>query len=387
VALASAAAFVGFVAVAARALLQNATARRAVQLLSFVLLVQSVFLLPGYLVAIRRLSTAEPWLLMLPPTWFVGLYATLAGSAQPLDHGLALVALGSLVASGLACRTSYRSAAERVAPGVSAARPGPIASLLERALNTVALRSAGARAAFWFVLAGLWRSPRHRLTLTGYGAVGLAASGLVGAVATRGAVLADPVRLQSLLVHATFVGIFFLLLGLRSAFDVPAELRANWLFRAAGPDAVGELRRGSGLAALFVATTPVLASLPVLAAAGFDAPSLLLHLAYGLLVANVAVRAALFRRRGMPLASAYVPGRANLRLRWPLYIGSFFGFVGVAAALERRLLRAPSLLASFVLAGILVSALMRLRERARAAEDTLLFDEEPEGMPSLELNG
>jgi len=104
-------------------------------------------------------------------------------------------------------------------------------------------------------------------------------------------------------------------------------------------------------------------------------------------VRNIAVRTALFRRRGMPLASAYVPGRANLRLRWPLYIGSFFGFVGVAAALERMLLRAPSLLPLFVLAGILVSALMRLRERARAAEDTLLFDEEPEGMPSLELNG
>src|SRR5262245_62100100 len=97
--LALSSAFVGFLAVAARGLLAEAGAlRRAVQLAAFVLLVQSAFLLPAYVAGTRRLAASDLWLSLLPPTWFLGLYATLAGSPLPLDHGLALVAVVALLA-------------------------------------------------------------------------------------------------------------------------------------------------------------------------------------------------------------------------------------------------------------------------------------------------
>jgi len=379
-----AAAFVGSVAVAARGLLTRPAARRGVQLLAFVALVQSFFLLPAYVRAAVRQSPADTWLPMLPPTWFLSLHATLVGSERPLDHGLALLAILGLGASWLSCRSSYRAAAERAASGLAAAaRTAPASRRAEGWLNRIALRSPSERAGFWFVLASLWRSPRHRLTLTGYGAVGLAASGLVSVLA-RGGLTGDASKLQSLLLHATFVAMFFVVLGLRSAFDVPAELRANWLFRAAGTERPGELRLGVRKAALLIASVPVLASVPALAAARLDAGPLLAHLVYGLALASVSVEAALFRRRLMPMASSYQPGKTNLRLLWPLYIASFFGFVGIAVALERELLRAPMGLALFVLGVVLVSVLIRRFERD-GAEDSLLFEDAPEAMPSLAL--
>jgi hypothetical protein len=193
-------------------------------------------------------------------------------------------------------------------------------------------------------------------------------------------------RLRSLLLHATFVGMYFLLLGLRSAFDVPAELRANWLFRAAGALPAAHLRAGMRKAALLVASLPVLLSVPALVAARLDFGSVLGHLAYGVVLAGVAVEALLFRRRSMPLAAPYAPGRTNLRLRWPLYVASFFGFVGLAAGVERALLLAPLLLPPFVLAAVGLCVLIRLVER-RAGDDTLLFEEEPEDWASLRLDG
>jgi hypothetical protein len=377
-----ASAFVGFSAVAARGLLTRPGARRAVQLLAFVLLVQAVFLLPAYVRAMVRQSDPEKWLLLPPPTWFVGLHATLTGSPRAIDHGLALTAVGGVLASWLACRSSYRAALEREAARESALAPGR-ASALARLWNRLALRKAEERAGFWFVTASLWRSPRHRLTLTGYAAVGLATSGIVSLIA--GAAASNPARMQSALLQATFVGMFFLLLGLRSAFGMPAELRANWLFRCAGTGPAAAVRSGIRKAALLVAAAPVLASLPALAAARFDAASLVGHLVFGVTLAGLAAEAVLFRRRSMPLASDYVPGKSNLRLRWPLYIGSFFVFVGGAAALDRALQREPVALLLFVAGVLVVSALLRRVERERADEDTLLFEDESEAMPSLGL--
>jgi hypothetical protein len=175
---------------------------------------------------------------------------------------------------------------------------------------------------------------------------------------------------------------------------MPAELRANWLFRCAGTGPAAAVRSGIRKAALLVAAAPVLASLPALAAARFDAASLVGHLVFGVTLAGLAAEAVLFRRRSMPLASDYVPGKSNLRLRWPLYIGSFFVFVGGAAALVRAVRRVggaravqrePVALLLFVAGVLVVSALLRRVERERADEDTLLFEDESEAMPSLGL--
>lgn len=369
---AAAAAFVGCAAVAARAVCSRAGALRLAQVVLFVVLVQSLFLLPRYVRAVARLDADDWLLLLLPPTWFFGLYATLSGGGGALHQGLAVAAVVALGASAAGCVMSYRFAAEPPA-APSAARPAEagVRRLTERLINRFALRSAHERAAFWFVLLSLWRSPGHKLTLSAYAAVGLAFSGVLGALTSADTLSVEASR--SLLLRANYVVLFFVLLGLRSAFDRPAELSANWTFRLAARSAAG-LRRGARKAALCVGVAPFLLSLPALVVVGLRGVPLLLHLACGFVVAAVSMLLLLLRRRRVPLTCESVPGRANLRLTWPLYILAFFAFVSLATALELFVLERPVAFVALLAAAAVLAALAR----DRSSSDEPVFEVESE---------
>ena len=142
-------------------------------------------------------------------------------------------------------------------------------SALERAaawlVNRWWLRDPIERAVFWFTVKTALRSRRHWLILGGYSGVGLAFvldALLAGMVRSGGyAIFLRPSpRLFIVPLALTFV----ILAGLRFIFTIPAELRANWIFRSTESRDRPVYHRAVSKAMLLLTTLPVLAPILVI---------------------------------------------------------------------------------------------------------------------------
>jgi len=160
---------------------------------------------------------------LLPSVWFLGIYESIAGFATPAMAQLAHRALGALLAAifvsvgaySLFYQRHYLRLAESL-DLIGSARHRlrlPLPLWLERLL----FRSRFEQACLSFTVKTLLRSERHLMFFGGY--LGL---GLVLAIETSDNLIAAPILIS-----------FFLVTGLRFAFDIPAVLNANWLFRSA----------------------------------------------------------------------------------------------------------------------------------------------------------
>lgn len=158
----------------------------------------------------------------LPPAWFLGLYENIAGFASPamaqLGHralwALPAVICISMGAYSLCYGRHYLKLAESL-DFIGSARHSfrmPLPAWFEAIL----FRSRFERACLSFALKTLLRSERHIMFFGGYLGIGL-----VLVVQSFHNVLAVPIMLS-----------FFLISGLRFAFDIPAVLKANWLYRS-----------------------------------------------------------------------------------------------------------------------------------------------------------
>jgi hypothetical protein len=361
-AMAGAAAFVGFTAMAC----SRAAAVRGVQAAVFVLLVQALFLLPRFTKAITSLDAPAPLALWAPPAWFVGLYGTLAGNPGRHGHALAAVAVAALLASGLglvfACARSGRESA--VAPSADTGVRRRRRPLLAGAVNRL-LPRAPSRAVFWFVLQTVTRSAPHRLRLAAWSATGLATGGV-------------PVLLYSAAgpdawMRASVVVMFFVLVGLRSAFAIPASLDANWVFRMTAERDVAACHAGTRGATVVLALLPTAASLVPLAGQ-LSGWRLLGHLAFSVAWAVLSTELLLLRFTKVPFTCPYQPGRANLRVYWAAYLFGSFLYMAAAGAIERSMLAG---LQPFAIGLACLTAAVVIGRGRRRHVEPLEFDEEP----------
>jgi hypothetical protein len=230
-----------FVTAAARsavaAFLPFAFAHAGMMLLASVFSIASVFAILGAFSAILPRSTFRafsPWLRgvlliallalfpmgfagparvrFLPPVWFLGLYQTIQHRPTPFFTEVASLALwGLAVALAVVVLTytlTYRRRFAEVLEGDKKPSDQPFLRLFLRIFDLFAPKTAGfPRAAHHFVVRAFLRSETHRLII----AVALG----LGAMA------------QSALAAA-----YLLILGLRIAFEIPAAVPANWIFRA-----------------------------------------------------------------------------------------------------------------------------------------------------------
>ena len=153
----------------------------------------------------------------LPPLWYLALYQVLQQRSTPLLSELARYAvsgLGALVAlSIIAYFLSYRRRYAAVLESGSHPSSQFVFRLVLTCLDAFAPRRPGlGRAGQRFVTRALLRSETHRLVLAvaiGFGWM---------------AAFEDTAR-------AEFAMAYLLLLGLRIAFELPAEVPGNWVFR------------------------------------------------------------------------------------------------------------------------------------------------------------
>jgi hypothetical protein len=184
----------------------------------------------------RAQGTAPKWMFLFPSAWFVSLCQLLRGRTSPAMAELAKLCLPAMVALAVIAFCTYAIGYQRHFVRIAEiADDAAIAHLPRpwrlRFLERLVLRTPFQRGGFYFVCRTLIRSEAHRLVLTGVGglAIVLASQALMNAF--QSAKSAREAALTPDALSIPFILTFLLIIGLRVVFEVPAELRANWIFQ------------------------------------------------------------------------------------------------------------------------------------------------------------
>src|SRR3974390_2532211 len=227
------------------AILPAAAFRRASAYIRGIVVVYLVTLLcttaavPGLL---RHAQGPAPgWTFILPSCWFLGLCQWMRGRANPAMVELARLTLPLLAATLMiafgAYVTGYRRQFARIgelSETASTSRRQESAALrtgLASGLSRFMLRTQLQLGCFSFVWKTLRRSAAHRLVLTAVAGLGLVLSSQALMNAVDDVPSARQAALTPDALSIPFILTFLIIAGLRVVFEIPVELRANWLFQ------------------------------------------------------------------------------------------------------------------------------------------------------------
>lgn len=316
------------------ALLPPSAFRRVSLAIRFVSVVTLMILLATSLTIpdlLKRLSVTNAHrVAVLPPVSFLGVARTVwVGANDAFSSSMAraaIIALGvSLVTAMVAYGFSFRRSFIRL-PEMPDARPMTrISPLLSRLAfsQKLAFRPSTHRACYQFVSRSLLRSTAHLQTLLCFFAVGLVISAETFAAGSyhfsAGQNTVPPVEFLSI----PFILGYSVLVGIRFAFEIPLDLRANWIFQLwLDPDrhdARSVARRVLREFSLYwMGPLVLLCSL-----AFWGWMTALLHTAIWSACMLVLVEILLIRFRKMPFTCPYPPFQSHSPL---IAVGYLFGF-------------------------------------------------------------
>src|SRR5207244_2735745 len=127
----------------------------------------------------------------------------------------------------------YRRHFVRIAEIIEGASTERVArrSAAALALDRWVLRTPFQRGCFQFVWKTLLRSESHRLVLAGMGGLGLVLASDTLLSAFQGGRSWSNAMVSGDGLSIPLVLAFFIIVGLRVVFEIPVELRSNWIFR------------------------------------------------------------------------------------------------------------------------------------------------------------
>jgi hypothetical protein len=354
---------------------------RALLVIFFVALLCTSFALPDFL---QRLPAIPPWWTrLLPSTWFLGLGQLLRGEASP-----ALAALGAfappaltsviVIASGV-YGLSYRRYFTRIPEmtEIAASRGSSRQSFFVSLFDRVVLRTRVQRGCFHFVWKTLLRSESHRLILSAVAGLGLvlACQALMSAFAGHPAAAKVAVSADALSVP--FILAFCIIVGLRLVFEMPVELRSNWIFRLLLDEENHECEP-MARKVMLVSTLPgAFLVFPVYAYTGGVLPGLL-HAALVAAWSVLLINAILLRFRKLPFTCSFPPFRQHSIVTLLAGVMAFFLFAVVTPAIESSALANPVWMAIFIpIAAVAWYIPHRIRRETMDHERILIFEEVP----------
>ena len=315
-------------------------------------------------------STAglSPW---LPPVWFLGLYEQMlyGRSAPAASATLATLAEWALIISVIAAVAVYPLAwarqRKRAMEGDGKAPQQGNPSLLRPLLHHL-MKMPQQRAVFHFVFQTITRSQRYQLYLAFYAGVGLALACCCSLVLEQhGGVL--QLGISSTGVRAALpLLLFWMAMGLRTAFAFPVDMRARWIFpmslKASEEGDLTRSARAAQLWLLLVQLTLIALYPAVLLAAGLGWWPTLLESAYALIVTLLLSAALFVGRTQIPFTRPRLPGRQALPAIMVIYAAVFPGLVIASTWLEQRTESYPLILARAVTVVTIVLILIRITD-------------------------
>jgi hypothetical protein len=193
------------------------------------------FAVPDALIRVR--GHAPSWTLLLPSCWFLSLCHALRGRGGPAVMELARLALPAIAVLALAAPALYAIGYGRhfmripemtdSTVGARTTRRSSLGWLLQR----LVLRTPFQSGCFGFVWKTMLRSETHRLVLTGVGGLGLVLASEAMMNAFYGANSLPVAALSPQALSVPYILTFFVIVGLRIVFEIPVELRSNWIFQ------------------------------------------------------------------------------------------------------------------------------------------------------------
>jgi hypothetical protein len=333
------------------------------------------------------LAANQRALAWLPSYWFLGLLqqltGTATGAAAPVLIGLAQRAWMAVALAGggaaavvlASCAAGLRKIAEQ--PDVVPGR--------RKRLFTVSLGASPRAAIVQWTARTLLRSRQHRVLVTFYSGIGFATIVLfletpVVHIMSH-ASIADPWRDLSMpLIGASFVTTICWIVGVRAAFVIPIEARANWIFRLALTDGPAEPLAAARLSLLAAGAGPVWLAAAVVFLLLWPTPQALQHLVvlalFGAALAALCLRG--FRK--IPFTCTYLPGTSQLHITLALSAMLGLNSLFLAATYERRSLYDFKLYVEIVAALAAVTGIgwYSLRAGDGRSREALTFDQAPE---------
>jgi hypothetical protein len=314
-----------------------------------------------------------------PTNWFLGLYEVLRGSGhgqfdQAAAHALSFT-LAAVAAAILTTFVGYRRQLQLALTPAASTGTRPAASIQRAIARLVTGHDLMARAISNFILATIVRNRAQQAPIAINAAIGLA---LVVAGLSRGAAdIASLMRPRTAVLWIPLLLGYWMTIGLRAAFFVPAELPASWAFLSNAPTharAYWSAVRASMIA--FIVPPVLFIDLLLAPMLGWRVaiPYAFVTGAVVILLAEVTALTIDF----IPFTRAYRPGHARLKTRWPLYLFGLYVFAFWPARLQLWMSGAPA--ASLQMAAALgaIAAAVDFAGRRRAARWSLECEEEPE---------
>jgi hypothetical protein len=217
-----------------RAFKRVSTYVRGVVVVYLVALLCTTFAVPN---SLRRAGPVPSWTYLMPSCWFLGLCQSLRGRAGPVLIELSRLALPGVAAVvGIALcayAVGYHRHFVRIAEigDTTAAVRNPRTWRLRIPLDRFVLRTPFQRGCFRFVCRTLLRSEAHRLVLTAIGGLSLVLASQALMDAFENAKSWRMAALSPDALSIPFILSFLVVVGLRLVFEIPAELRSNWIFQ------------------------------------------------------------------------------------------------------------------------------------------------------------
>ena len=206
---------------------------RGVVVVCLVALLCTSFAVPQLL----RRFPAPRWIALIPSCWFLGLCQSLRGRAGPVLTELSRFALPGLATAALVALCTYVIGYQRhfvriaEIADTSSVEPSPRTWRMGVLLDRLALHTPFQKAGFRFMGKTLLRSEAHRLVLTAVSGLALVLASQALMDAFEGEKSLRQAGLSPEALSIPFILSFLIIVGLRTVFEIPAELRSNWIFQ------------------------------------------------------------------------------------------------------------------------------------------------------------
>ncbi len=351
------------------------------------LLLSTSFAVPPLL---HSRSDVPAWVCWLPPVWFLEFARSLIGKAEPSAMWLGGYALrvwfSSLAIAAVVYVWSYYRYFIKIPEMLETTAPRRRGSAnFFRLLDGWLLRSPAERAIYRFTLKTLLRNDSHAMLAGGFAGLGLvmASHALMSGFAAKLSAIPNVDFLT-----APFIMIYFMVCGLRFVFELPAEIRANWLYQVMAQQDCLELV-GIARKAILTFVWPWLILAGGLYVRGWGWQTAAAHTLLSLAVSYCLADLLLLRFAKIPFTCSYSAWQQGATAMAVIYAFGLFVFASIIPGIEHDLLRRGPIgvigFACLILGGWLWFRRWTVEE---FSQGQVLFEDEPAPVLStLNLSG
>jgi hypothetical protein len=349
--------------------------------LFFLALLATSFAVTSFLGQLARMSKLA--MNLLPPVWFLGIGQTLWGNGgNPFFREMtrsALWALGiSLAVAVLSYTLSFRRSFVRIP---ETAEVGPLPRSQFRLLpvnlfDRIFLRDPPQRGCFHFIARTLLRSEAHLQIVSAFAAMALVVSAQSVASALQNRAVVHFRSPSEDLLSVPFILGYCVVVGIRLTFEVPSDLRANWVFALwINPNTL-QTRPVARKVLLSFALAPLVPMCLLSSWLLWGFSTALLHTAILIACTVAFVESLLLRFRKIPFTCSYPHFQSHSALIFVAYLFGFVLFTGYLPELELWSLADPWRATLFIpLVAVILLSIRLYRKQMLEMDKQLIFEE------------